>query len=109
MKQIQAYIHPHRINAVIEVLRDSGLCDLTAGSGCRNLTVSYVQRLYSSGNPSQQHYSLDLAEPVVTEAKLELLCEDGLETQLVSLITQAGSPAPGWVLVGDLQSVTKIG
>lgn len=109
MKEIKAFLHPHRVNAVTDALRDSGLCDITAGTGCRNVTVSTVQRLYTSADQAQQRYSLDLAEPVVAEAKLELICEDDLADQLVSLIAQAAKPGPGWVLVGDIQSVTKIG
>ena len=74
MKQIKAFIHPHRIASVTEALRDSGLCDISNGVGCYHLTVSNVHRLYTGPNTSQQQYSLDLAEPVVSEAKLELIC-----------------------------------
>ncbi len=109
MKQIKAFIHPHRINSVTEALRDSGLCDISNGSGCYNLTVSNVQRLITSVDPSQQRYSLDLAEPVVAEAKLELICEDDLADQLAALIAQAGKPGPGWIFTTDIQSATKIG
>jgi hypothetical protein len=75
MKQIKAFIHPHRINSVTEALRDSGLCDISNGTRCYNLTVSTVQRLFTSADQSQRRYSLDLAEPVVAEAKLELICD----------------------------------
>ena len=108
MKQIKAFIHPHRINSVTEALRDSGLCDISNGTRCYNLTVSTVQRLFTSADQSQQRYSLDLAEPVVAEAKLELICEDDFAEQLVELIMQAGKPGPGWVFTTDIESAVKI-
>ena len=55
MKQINAFVHPHHITAVTEALRDSGMCDITSGIGCYHLTVSTVQRLYTSADPHQQH------------------------------------------------------
>lgn len=109
MKQIKAFIHPHRIGSVTEALRNSGLCDISNGTGCYNLTVSTVQRLFSGTDASQQHYSIDLAEPVVAEAKLELICEDDLAAQLVALIAQAGKPGKGWVFTTDIGTATPIG
>lgn len=109
MKQIKAFIHPHRINAVTEALRNSGLCDITNGSGCHNITVSNVQRLFTSTEPNQQRYSVELAEAVIAEAKLELICDDALAAQLVALIRQAGKPGTGWIYTTDIQSATKIG
>lgn len=108
MKQIKAFVHPHRIAAVTEALRDSGLCDITSGVGCYHLTVSTVQRVYTSANPQQQHYSVELAEPVVAEMKVELICDDHLAEQLQQLLVDAGRPSPGWVFVSDIQSATKI-
>lgn len=109
MKQIKAFMHPHRITAVTEALRNSGLCDISAGTGCYNLTVSTVQRLFTSADTGQQHYSMELAEPVVAETKLELICEDDLVDQLQQLIVQAAKPSAGWVFVSDIQSATRLG
>lgn len=109
MKQIKAFIHPHRINAVTEALRDSGLCDISNGTGCYNLTVSTIQRLFTGAEPSQQRYSVELAEPVIAEIKLELICDDPLADQLAALIKQAGKPGVGWVFISDIQSAAKIG
>lgn len=108
MKQIKAFIHPHRINSVTEALRDSGLCDISNGSACFNITVSNVQRLFTSTHTSQQRYSVELAEPVIAETKLELICDDALAEQLVELIAQAGKPGPGWIFTTDIESATKI-
>ncbi|MCZ7656083.1 MAG: hypothetical protein M5R42_20190 [Rhodocyclaceae bacterium] len=45
----------------------------TAGAGCHNITVSQVQRPLASGDPTQQHYSMELAEAVVAEYRLDWL------------------------------------
>lgn len=109
MKEIKAFIHPHRINSVTEALRNSGLCDINAGTGCHNITVSNVQRLFTSGKPGQQHYSVQLAEPVIAEAKLELICDDELAEQLMELIVNAARPTLGWIFISEIQAAQKIG
>lgn len=109
MKQIKAFIHPHRINSVTEALRNSGMCDVSNGSGCHNVTVSNVQRLFTSAEPNRQHYSVELAETVIAEAKLELICDDALADQLVALIKQAGKPGTGWIYTTDIQFAARIG
>ncbi len=109
MKQIKAFIHPHRVSFVTEALRNSGLCDISNGVNCHHLTVSTVQRLYTGKNTSEQHYSLDLAEPVVAEAKLEFICEDEFAPQLIELIVQSGKPAQGWVFSTTVDTAIRIG
>jgi nitrogen regulatory protein P-II 1 len=108
MKQIKAFMHPNRISSVVQALRDSGLCDISAGSGCHNLTVTTVQRLFTSTDPSQQHYSVALAEPVVDEVRLELVCDAQLADQLSAMIVHAVQAGPGWVFVSDLESATRL-
>lgn len=109
MKQVKAFIHPHRINAVTEALRDSGLCDISNGSDCHHITISNIQRLFTSTEPNQQRYSVELAEAVIAEVKLELICDDALADQLVALIRQAGKPGSGWIYTVDIQGAMKIG
>ena len=109
MKEIKAFIRQHRIADVLEALRDSGLCHAGAGAGC--LTVSRVQRPLTDADPTQQHYSMELAEPVVAEYKLELLCADDLADSLVDLIAKAahtGQPEAGWVVVSEVQRAEEI-
>lgn len=108
MKQINAFVHPHRITAVTEALRNSGRCDITSGTGCYHLTVSTVQRLYTTSDPQQQHYSVELAELVVAEMKLELICDDDLAEQLKELVAQAARPGAGWIFISDIDSATRL-
>jgi nitrogen regulatory protein P-II 1 len=111
MKEIKVLVPARRIASVTEALRNSGLCDISAGEGCHNIIVAQVRRLHTSHDPSLQHYSVDLAEPIVTEAKLELVCADELVDSLVELIAKAahtGEPGAGWIFVSDIQHAVKI-
>ena len=111
MKEIKAFIRQHRIADVLEALRDAGLCDPNAGAGCHNITDSQVQRPLASADPPQQHYSMELAEPVVIEYKLELLCPDNLVDTMMNVITQAartGQPEAGWVWVSEIARAVEI-
>ena len=96
---------------MLQALRDSGLCDPSAGTGCHNLTVVQVQRPLTSADPSQQHYSMELAEPVVAEFKLELVSADDLADSLVDIIAKAahtGQPEAGWIFVSDVERGLEI-
>jgi len=112
VKEIKAFIRQHRIADVLQALRESGLCELgAAGAGCHNITVSQVQRPLASGDPTQQHYSMELAEAVVTEYRLELACPDEAADALVDVIARAGHTGQaeaGWIFVSDIQRAIEI-
>lgn len=111
MKEIKAYIHNHRIADVIRALSESGQCNANAGGGCRNLSVTPVQSLLKAVDAGEQHYSIELAEAVITESRLELLCEDGQADELVEIIRQTGrtgQPEAGWVIVTDVAKAVRI-
>lgn len=109
MKEIKACIHNHRIGDVIRALKDSGQCN--AGAGCRNLVVIPVQSLLKAMDAREQRYSLDLAEEVINESMLELICEDHQVEGLVDIIertARTGQDEAGWIYVSDLISATLI-
>ena len=112
MKEIKAFSPARRIASVTEALRDSGLCDLSNGTArCRNVTVSHVQRLLTAPEPALQQYSVDLAELVVAEAKLELTCSDELVDEVIRIIAEAarsGRPGAGLIYVSDIQKSVEL-
>ena len=112
MKEIRAFIRQHRIADVLQALRESGLCARgTAGAGCHNTPVPQVQRPLASGDPTQQHYSMELAEAVVAEYRMELVCADDQVDALVDVIARAahtGQPEAGWIFVSDIQRSVQI-
>ena len=107
MKEIKAFIHPHRTAVVIQALRESGLFDTQAGLGrCWHVVVSQVQCVQSVQDATQQHYSVELGEPVVPQTRLELVCTDEAVDTLVDLIVSTGHTGlacSGWVHVHALE------
>ena len=107
MKELKAFIHPHRTAAVIQAIRDSGLCDAHGDlAGGSHIAVSQVQTVQAAADAGQQHYSIELGEPVVLQTKLELVCSDDAADALVALIVaagHAGQSCSGWVHVFALE------
>jgi nitrogen regulatory protein P-II 1 len=104
MKEIKAYIHNNRIADVIRALKESGQCNAGGTSGCRNLNVIQVKSLLKV-DVGEQHYSIELAEAVINESKLELICEDDQVDELVGIINRTartGQVEAGWIYVTDI-------
>ncbi len=105
MKEIKAYIHNHRIADVIRALKESGQCNVDPTKGCRNLSIITVQSLLKAVDAKEQHYSIELAEAVINESKLELICEDHQVDELVDIIKRTactGQAEAGWIYVSDI-------
>jgi len=111
MKEIKAYIHNHRIADVIRALKESELCNTDGTPGCHNLAVVPVKVPFKAMGSSEQHYSIELAEVVVNEFKLELVCEDQQVDELVNLIgrvSHTSQTEAGWIYVSEVVSATVI-
>lgn len=105
MKEIKAYIHNHRIADVIRALKESGLCNTDGTPGCCNLAVVPAKILLKAMDTQEQHYSIELAEEIINESKLELVCEDHQVDELVEVIGRAartGQAEAGWIYVTDI-------
>lgn len=112
MKEIKAFIHKHRISAVIEALKSADMTLAGYSAGMRNINVAAVQSLLTAIDTKEQRYSMDLAEPVIEEYKLELLCEDVEAERLVKVVAMAGRTGQGeagWVYVTTVESAIQIG
>lgn len=111
MKEIKAYIHNHRIADAIRALNESGLCNTDGTPGCRNLAVVPVKILLKAMDSREQHYSIELAEEVINESKLELVCEDHQVDELVGIIGRAAhtdQAEAGWIYVSDIIQAVPI-
>lgn len=56
-------------------------------------------------------YSIELAEPVINESKLELICEDHQVDELVGIIgriARTGQTEAGWIYVSDIIQAVPI-
>ena len=111
MKAIKAFVHSHRIADVIAELQEFGQCDLSATSGCRNLTVFALTGILKADNVKERRYSVELAQEVTQELKLELLCEDEQVDQLIEIIQRSARTAHGyggWIYVTDIYRAVQI-
>ncbi len=99
LREVKAFVHRNRIADVVDALY---------GAGFRNLTVIDVQGLLKAIDTKEQQYSVRIGQKVITEVKLELVCEDQDRTEeAIALIREhakTGQPDAGWIYVTDLQA-----
>ncbi len=102
-KEIKAYIHRNRIGDVVGALSEAGFS---------NLSVIDVQGLLKAMDSQEQTYSVELGTKIITEVKLELVCEsDNQVAEAVALIREharTGQPDAGWIHISDIQSSIRI-
>lgn len=101
--EIKAYVHRNRVADVVSALTNAGF---------KNLTVIDVQGLLKALDSKEQHYSVEIGQKVVTEVKLELICENQTQTaEAVAIIREhgkTGQQSAGWIYVSDIQSAIEI-
>ncbi|MEQ9042536.1 MAG: P-II family nitrogen regulator [Alphaproteobacteria bacterium] len=102
MKEIKALIHRGRVSEVIRALKKAG---------CRDITVVDVKGMLRALGDAEQDYSVELGEKVITEAKVEFVCEDDRVDSLVALIKEharTGQDDGGWIYVSDILAAHPI-
>lgn len=100
MKEIKAFIHRNRVADVVHALNEAGFCN----DNC-NLSVIDVMGTLEALDSQERDYSLELGEAIITEVKLELVCEDERADEAVRIIREngrTGQKAAGWVYVIDI-------
>jgi len=102
-REVKAFIHRNRIADVVDALYVAGF---------RNLTVIDVQGLLKALDTKEQRYSVEIGQKVITEVKLELVCEGENQTaEAIELIRQhgrTGQPHAGWIYVTGLLASSEI-
>lgn len=103
MQEVKAFVHRSRVADIVEALSSAGF---------RRLSIVDAQGLLRALDTKEQHYSVDIGQKVITEVKLEVLCEDDLRSaEAVALIREhakTGQPDAGWILVSDIRSSFEI-
>lgn len=103
VREVKAYVHRNRIADVVNALYNAGF---------KSLTVIDVEGLLEAMNNAEQHYSVEIAQKVVTEVKLEVICETENRTaEAVALIREhakTGQPSAGWIYLTEIQSAIEI-
>lgn len=103
MQEVKAFVHRSRVADIVEALSSAGF---------RRLSIVDAQGLLPALDRKEQHYSVEIGQKVITEAKLEVVCEDDLRTaEAVALIREhakTGQADAGWILVCDIRSSFEI-
>lgn len=103
MKQVKAYIHHVRTNAVIQALADAGY---------RNISLLDVQGALKPLSDDERNYSSEGGGLLIGEARLELVCEDAEVDVVTGLIRTHGRIGPqvsGWIYVSEIDQMLSIG
>ena len=102
MKEIKAFIHRNRITDVIHALKEAGF---------RNLSIVDVKGMLKALDNQEQNYSVELGSAVITEMKLELVCDEARvdeATQLIQQHARTGQTDAGWIYVIDIGQAIRI-
>lgn len=100
MKQVKAFIHPHRVADVVHRLTAAGFA---------RLTLFDVRGLLQALDKREQRYSVEVGDSVIDEVQLELACEDAGVEKAVSLIRESAGSGDGWVYVLPVEAVYRLG
>lgn len=102
MKEIKAFIHRSRVADVVHAL---------LGAEYRHLSVIDVLGTLEALGRSERLFSLELGEQVVSEAKIEVVCEDHRVDQAVALINDNAHTAgevSGCIVITDIEAVHMV-
>lgn len=106
MKEIKTFVHRNRVADIVHALRNAGYC----GDVC-NLSVVDVTGTLQALDTQEQGFSLELGQEVITEVKLELVCENERADEAVRIIREngrTGQKTAGWVYVIDIGAAYPI-
>jgi nitrogen regulatory protein PII len=102
MKQIKAYIHHVRTNAVVEALVDAGY---------KNISLLDVKGTLKPLSDDERNYSSEGGGLLIGEARLELVCEDADVDEVTAIIRtrgRIGAHISGWVFVSAMEQMLPI-
>ena len=106
MKEIKAFIHRNRIADVVHSLSNNNFC-----AGRCNMSINDVSGTLQALDSKEKDYSIELGEGVITEVKLELICDDERVDEAITLIresAQTGQSLAGWIYIYDIAKSVPI-
>jgi len=102
MIEIKAFVHRSRAANVVRALRRGGF---------ENLTAIDVKGMVKALDQKEQEYSTELGERVITEVKLELVCEEERLSNAVELIrsnAKTDREKSGFIYVSKITAAIQI-
>jgi nitrogen regulatory protein P-II 1 len=104
MKEIKAFIHRNRVADVVRAL---------ARAGFRRLSLVDVKGMLGALDKKEQEYSIEIGDGVITEVKLEVVCENETRTleaiRIIEEFAETGQAEAGWIFVADVEAAVVIG
>ncbi len=102
MIEIKAFVHRSRAAAVVRALRRGEFSNISAVD---------VKGMVKALDEKDQQYSTELGDRVITEVKLELVCEEDRLTEVVALIRNNGKTdlaESGFIYVSKIAAAIAI-
>lgn len=102
MKEIKAFIHRNRISDVVHELKQAEY---------KYISVIDVLGLLKALSSQEQQYSVDLGTKVVSEIKLEVVCDDHQLDDAIGIIRcqgRTGQETAGWIYVTDIEQAVRV-
>jgi len=103
MKEIKAYIKPHKLSAVSHALHQV--------EGLTGMSVVEVQGFGRSKGKSERHRVEDELELLVSHVKVEVVCGDELADEVVAVIQRTahtGLRGDGKIYVSGVEDAVRI-
>ena len=98
MKEVKAYIHRNRAADVVRALRKAGF---------GQVTLVDVKQVLKTQDASDQEYSTEFGARIITEVKLELVCETARLEEAIALIREnakTGQTESGFICVSEIST-----
>lgn len=101
MKEIKAFLHRGRAADVTHAL---------VAAGFDQLSVTDVRGTLEALTDNEAEYSVQLGEAVITEVKIEIVCETERVPVALDILRRAGhsSRASGWAYVVEIEQAIKL-
>ncbi len=103
MKEIKAYIKPHKLSEVTMALHQM--------KGLTGMSVTDVRGFGRTRTTDAHHRTIDDLEDYVPHVKIEIVCEDELVELVISTIEKAahtGLHGDGKIYVSDIENAIRI-
>jgi len=103
MKEIKAYIKPHKLSEVTLALHQM--------KGLSGMSVTDVRGFGRTRTTDAHHRTVDELEDYVPHAKIEIMCKDELLEEIISTIEKAahtGLHGDGKIYVCDIKDAIRI-
>ena len=96
MKEIKAFMHRGRAADIVHAL---------LAAGFDQVSLVDVKGTLHAITPREADYSVEYGESMITEVKLEVVCNDDQVDRVLALLRSQGRPsrASGWVYVSDIE------